>query len=321
MKAADRMDPTEGEAASTEMVAGPGSPPAVILSAVASHSEALSAMAALMTWMEHIEGHLILEQTLRVRWVPLEGTVWIDYATATSLELVYSPMGEQNSLWGTILATASDARRSSAVGTRGFSGSGGPSGRAGGTSVGTQTSTWVGSRVSKSWGTPMTRRLLRNSLLQPLADKSLLESRLTAVEELVRQDERRNELDQALVPLRSEEMDLDALTHRLLTIKKSRQQKHEIANGYGGSRGPHSGSTSASGAEGSAEDEFLIPPDPDLTDSRIQLILRLKAWLSHLRAVVEALQGVQSPLLVIIAKVRSDLFILCSCKLSSALYV
>lgn len=256
--------------------------PAVILTAVASRNSALSAISALLTWVEHIEGHLVLDSTVRVRWVPLEGTVSIDLATATTLELIHSPMGSSNSLWGTMLATATAARRGGGFSENGFQGP---------------------QHLPASWSTPMTRRLLRSNVLQPLTDTALLESRLTSVEELVRDDERRSELDKALIPLRSDQLDVDALTHRLLTIKKPSVDPSTT----GTSR--TSGSSVAGAASlGVYTDDYLPPPDPELTDTRIQLILKLKAWLFHRGSVVEALQGVHSPLLSIVSNVRSRLF-------------
>lgn len=269
-----------GQDNQTEMSDGWGSnSPAVILTAVASRNSALSAIGALLTWIEHIEGHLVLNSTVRVRWVPLEGTVSIDLATATTLELVHSPMGSPNSLWGTLLATATAARRS-----------GGGRGNA---FVGPQ-------NVPASWGTPMTRRLLRTNVLQPLTDTALLESRLTSVEELVWDDERRFELDKALIPLRSDQLDVDALTHRLLTIKKPR-----VAPSTSGASRASGSSVTGAASLGVYTDDYLPPPDPELTDTRIQLILKLKAWLFHLGSVVEALQCVHSPLLCIVSTVRS----------------
>lgn len=235
--------------------------PSAVKGAVAGRTCALSAMAALYTWVQHIDGHLLLDQSMRVRWVPLEGTVVIDYQTATNLELVFSPMGVQNSLWGTLLFTATAARK-------------------GGMNAGLSNRA-----IPASWGTPMTRRLLRSNVLQPLSNVVLLESRLSSVDELVRDDERRGQLDQSLAPLRTDEMDIDNLSHRLIRMKNPQSEAR------------------SSLMSNSLDVGFLPPPTPDVTDARIQLILKIKAWIMHIRPVAVALCGSHTPLLQAVAKV------------------
>ena len=98
--------------------------------------------------------------------------------------------------------------------------------------------------------TPMTRRLLRTNLLAPLTNTGMIESRLDSVEELLQDDERRSALDKALKILKSDELDIDHLAHQMLSQKGT-------ANGE-------------------------IAPDPSQTDRKINLILKIKAWLMEL---------------------------------------
>ncbi|GAA5820617.1 hypothetical protein JCM11251_003078 [Rhodosporidiobolus azoricus] len=63
--------------------------------------------------------------------------------------------------------------------------------------------------------TPMGTRLLRSSILSPLTDPNIIDTRLDTVEELVNHEERFRSIRKALEPLKN--LDLDKITSRLLT--------------------------------------------------------------------------------------------------------
>ncbi len=113
--------------------------------------------------------------------------------------------------------------------------------------------------------TPMSRRLLRMNLLAPITNVDILESRLDAVEECLQDETRRSALAKALAPLRSDEMDIDRIAHRLLSQKGT-------SNGQ-------------------------IEATPTTIETRIGLMLNVSTWLNALPSVQAALEGSHSALL------------------------
>jgi DNA mismatch repair protein MSH4 len=114
----------------------------------------------------------------------------------------------------------------------------------------------------------MASRLLRSNLLQPPRVQSIVEGRLDAVDELLANEDRFDRLRSALVPLAKVDLDklISGLTHDPTTTTRA---------GVGG------GATEVSRAE-----------------RRVVQMLMVRTAVGAFRGLSEALQGVQSELLV-----------------------
>ncbi|KDN43308.1 hypothetical protein K437DRAFT_257515 [Tilletiaria anomala UBC 951] len=206
---------------------------AAILTAVSARYYALAAISALFRYIEAFESRLLFAHSIRVRWQGLAGTLSIDFETARALELVQNATSTKASAHASLLGIM---------------------------------------MPNKARCTPMTRRLLRMNILQPLTDAEILEARLDAIEELLEEDPSMRALDKALAPLRADELDIDQIAHRLVSQK--------------GTQGPIAAAN----------------PNPAVTEMRIALVLKLKTWLRALSSVRIGLKSCQSALLTTIAR-------------------
>jgi DNA mismatch repair protein MSH4 len=145
----------------------------------------IAACACLMKYVEHVQSMTFASQSLRVEFKTLHGIVKLDIQTVKNLEIVTSR----------------------------FSSSKGKSSSKQSTSLFTFLSHCV---------TPSGKRLLRNTLLQPLNDRPTIELRLDTVQELVEHESLFFELKQALATIT---IDLDALNASLVKVPKEESQR------------------------------------------------------------------------------------------------